>query len=222
MMAYETMQRFFEAIREGRAAEYRHGDIYEQLVRYRFDEALGSTFPRFRSRIGEARWTKLLRRFIASGSAHSPFVWQMASDFRQSVQKGIDRPLRHLLWFEWQEVALTRLTMPKRRKIAKVDFSKRYRLGKRARLKKLVCDVSDEDNRQIGVYWTLVWQTFSGESAWMRLTPFMGELLAACDGKNRLGKTVGTISPRFRIRPGDARDILKEGLLPLLASNIVV
>ncbi len=215
----QELARFFEAVRKGEADAWKNGEIYEKLLFYRFDEALSGTFPRFRQRVGEKEWRKLLHGFMTSDASHSPFVWQMPGDFRRYAKKRVGRKLRHLLWFEWQEVAVTRILMPETKE-KEPDFDAHYRMGEAVKLKRLTVDVSGHERK--GRFWTLVWQQPDGRSAWMQLTPFMARLLGRCDGKAPLMHHVKRLCRRYKVKQKAARRILKKSLKPLLNAQILV
>ena len=215
----QELARFFEAVRKGEADEWRNGEIYEKLLFYRFDEALGGTFPRFRRRVGEKNWRKLLRGFMASNGPRAPFVWQMSGDFRRYAKRRVGRKLRHLLWFEWHEVAVTRIPLPEIEEKAP-DFDACYRMGEAVKLKRLSVDVSGHERK--GRFWTLVWQRPDGTSAWMQLTPFMARLLGRCDGEAPLVRHVKKLCRRYAVKPKAAKSILKTSLKPLLSERILV
>ncbi|BDY12449.1 HvfC/BufC family peptide modification chaperone [Hydrogenimonas cancrithermarum] len=218
----EIQERFFKSVRSAQTDAYTNGDIYEKLIFYRFDETLRAAYPLFRAQLSEKKWEKLVKAFIASGP-ESPFMWKMPKAFRRfAVSKMKKRKwLKDLLRFEWTLIALTMVPCKKPR-ARKVDFSKRYRLGRCARIEELKYPVMYGRFKPEGSYRVAIYQTPLGGVAWMALTPFMGDLLERCDGKRPLGKIVKQLSKTYGLCVEDAEAVLAKGLKRLLKFGVLV
>ena len=221
-MPHETMQRFFEAIREKRACEYRNGDIYEKLLFYHFEEVLAGSFPIFCSRTKERRWRRMVQAFIAS-DPRDPLIWRAAGEFRKFLLKewSLKKRERELLWFEWHSLALTRTDAKTEPFKEERLFAKRWRRSKSARIKKLRYRITEEKGAS-GTWWTLIYTARTGDVSWMELTPFMGELIDRCDGGEPLECIVKPLCRQNGIPLKDVKFALKKGLVPLIEEGVLV
>nr|WP_243748638.1 putative DNA-binding domain-containing protein [Pseudomaricurvus alcaniphilus] len=92
--------------------EDRRLQIYRDLVFNNIEGFLSSGFPVLRSLYDEASWQQLVRDFIASHRAHSPYFLQISEEFLAWLQE--KRQLREtdpafmleLAHYEWVELAL--------------------------------------------------------------------------------------------------------------------
>jgi hypothetical protein len=223
-MEYEkkVLQRFFQSIRQGDAKRYQHGDIYEKLIFYRFEEALLATYPMFHAQMSQKRWKKLIKAFIATETT-TPFIWKMPKKFGKFVHSQMKKPkyLKDLLWYEWMEVELM-MASRKQPKTDKIDFSKPYKIGKSARVRRFSYPVMYGAFKPKGDYWVVMYQSASGDVAWMEVTPFMGELLKRCDGRKPLKQSVKKMAKKYGIDRKDAKAVLEKGLKGFLKEGVLI
>ena len=83
--------------------------VYQKLVFYRFEEIVKTTFVEFCKHISENELEKSIYEFLKN-PPNTPFVWQIANDYRKFVKKQKlfhDRKyLYELLYFDWIEVEI--------------------------------------------------------------------------------------------------------------------
>ncbi|RUM45023.1 MAG: hypothetical protein DSY46_04080 [Hydrogenimonas sp.] len=218
----KVLKHFFKSIRMGDAKEYQHGDIYEKLIFYRFEEVLLATYPMFHTQIGAKRWKKLIKGFIATETT-TPFIWKMPKKFGKFVRSQMKKPkyLKDLLWYEWKEVELMMATR-KRPKTDKIDFSKPYKIGKSASVRRFSYPVMYGAFKPKGDYWIVMYQSASGDVEWIEVTPFMGELIKQCDGQKPLMQCVKKVAKKYGVDSKDAKVVLKKGLKGLLKEGVLV
>ena len=218
-----VLRRFFDTVRAGGRMEYSNADIYRKLIFYRFDETLSALFPLFRRQTGDKKWKKLVEDFIVWGP-QSHYVWKSAGKFRCFLleTKRVGRRHKDLLWFEWHSLALSRLDPIEPSASGKFRFSSSYRLADSVRLKRLRYSIHTDCRKTRGNFWTLLFVTRKGEVSWIETTPFIGELLASCDGGEPLKKVVGPIAKRYGVAYKDAKAILKRPLASFMDEGIIV
>ncbi|WP_353662062.1 DNA-binding domain-containing protein [Hydrogenimonas sp. SS33] len=219
---------FFDAVRGagGNADRFGNAEIYRKLIFYRFEETLSAAYPLFKKEVGKRRWKRWVKGYIAQ-NPETPFMWRMPEGFGKYVRKEMKkkgmkrrRYRRDLLWFEWNEVAA--MMAPSPIKSAKrVDFSRVYRRGESVRMRRLRHPAMLGKREPKAVYPTLVHQTGDGGVAWRILTPFLYELIRACDGKRPLGKIVCSLCRSGDIDEKSARKVLQKGLRAFLKQGVL-
>jgi len=83
--------------------------VYRRLVFNNLRSLLGSGFPVCVRLLGEADWTALVHRYLASHVCRTPLFTELAAEFVQWLQEHDDLPhpaLAELAHYEWVETAL--------------------------------------------------------------------------------------------------------------------
>jgi hypothetical protein len=93
--------------------EARRMKVYSELVYNGIEHSLLTCFPVLRKVLGERRWARLVRAFIAKHRCHSPFFRQIPDEFIQFLQTAwtstADYPkfMLELAHYEWIELVLS-------------------------------------------------------------------------------------------------------------------
>ena len=221
----EILESFFRAIREGDERRFPNAGIYRKLIFYRFDDVLASTYPRFRARLSDKKWERLVHAYIAT-DVRTPYMWEMPREFVRFAPGFVGRRkayLKDLLWYEWIEVELMMTPCGNKRR-KRVKFSRAYRLTECARLKKLRYPVmleEDPEPGEKGEYPLLVYKAPDGSINWRLLTPFLYKLLKRCDGKTPLKTLVCRLAKKYNIDDKEARKVLRKPLEEFLTQGIL-
>lgn len=135
-----TKEEFFAQITGKNRAKIKGTQIYKDLVYERFYEVLSNANPIFLSIVGEVKFGKILRKFIASGYAKSKLIWQLSKEFKNFIKdKKILKKLPFiddLLWLEFSEIKLF-MKDCKNLKTSKFAWENRYKISKKALIKSL-------------------------------------------------------------------------------------
>ncbi|HEX8874736.1 MAG TPA: putative DNA-binding domain-containing protein, partial [Nitrosospira sp.] len=95
-----------------RGIEARGMRIYRKLVYQNIERFLLTCFPVLRKVLGERRWSRLVRGFLAGHHSRSPFFRQIPEEFVQFLQRDGALPATYpefvleLAHYEWIELAL--------------------------------------------------------------------------------------------------------------------
>jgi hypothetical protein len=91
----------------------RRMQVYKSLVYNGIEGSLTSCFPVLKKVLGQRRWPRLVRTFIAKHPCHSPFFYQIPDEFIQFLQTAW-KPTRdypafalELAHYEWIELSLS-------------------------------------------------------------------------------------------------------------------
>lgn len=93
--------------------EARRMKVYSELVYSGIEHSLLICFPVLREVLGERRWARLIRAFIAKHRCHSPFFRQIPDEFLQFLQTAwiattnYPKFMLELAHYEWIELALS-------------------------------------------------------------------------------------------------------------------
>jgi hypothetical protein len=99
-----------------RGIESQRMRIYRRLVYQNIESFLLTCFPVLRKMLGERRWARLVRGFLAGHHSRSPFFRQIPEEFVQFLQSDGAVPatypefLLELAHYEWIELALATST----------------------------------------------------------------------------------------------------------------
>ncbi|WP_121627718.1 HvfC family peptide modification chaperone [Poseidonibacter antarcticus] len=193
--------------------------VYQKLVFYRFEEIVKSTFIEFCKHISEDELEKSIYSFLKNPPS-TPYVWQIANDYRKFVKKQKlfhnRKYLYELLYFDWIEVEIY---MKEYKKIKKKDFSweNGYKLAPSARLKRFDFDIINKDYENTRENFLIIYYDYkSDEVLYREINQFLYVLIKKSNKKESLSKILEILCKENEIDFNEAKEILQEPLQELL------
>ena len=198
--------------------------VYQKLVFYRYEEMVKTTFIEFCKHVSTAELEKSIYSFLQNPPS-TPFVWQIANDYRKFVKKQKlfhDRKyLYELLYFDWIEVEIY---MKEYKKIKKSDFSweQSYKLSPSARLKRFDFDIINKDYESARENFLVIYNDYKSDEVLFReINQFLYVLIKKSNKKESISKTLETLCKENEIDFNEAKEILYEPLKELLSSKAI-
>ena len=193
--------------------------VYQKLVFYRFEEIVKSTFIEFCKYISEDELEKSIYSFLKNPPS-TPYVWQIANDYRKFVKKQKlfhnRKYLYELLYFDWIEVEIY---MKEYKKIKKKNFSweNGYKLAPSARLKRFDFDIINKDYENTRENFLIIYYDYkSNEVLYREINQFLYVLIKKSNKKESISKILEILCKENEIDFNEAKEILQEPLQELL------
>jgi len=193
--------------------------VYQKLVFYRFEEIVKSTFIEFCKYISEDELEKSIYSFLKNPPS-TPYVWQIANDYRKFVKKQKlfhnRKHLYELLYFDWIEVEIY---MKEYKKIKKKDFNweNGYKLAPSARLKRFDFDIINKDYENTRENFLIIYYDYkSNEVLYREINQFLYVLIKKSNKKESISKILEILCKENEIDFNEAKEILQEPLQELL------
>ena len=221
----DVQDRFFDIICEQEKNPTNSAyKVYQKLVFYRFEEIVKTTFIEFCKHISSDELEKSVYAFLKN-PPNTPYVWQIANDYRKFVKKQKlfhDRKyLYELLYFDWIEVEIY---MKEYKKIKKSDFSweNGYKLAPSARLKKFNFDIINKEYENERENFLIIYNDFKNDEVLFReINQFLYVLIKTTNKKESISKTLKLLCEENDIDFEEAKEILYEPLKELLSSKAI-
>eukprot|EP00920_Eleutheroschizon_duboscqi_P023320 GHVT01057986.1.p2 GENE.GHVT01057986.1~~GHVT01057986.1.p2 ORF type:complete len:234 (+),score=3.82 GHVT01057986.1:253-954(+) len=196
--------------------------VYQKLVFYRYEEIVKTTFIEFSKHISEDELKKSIYDFLKNPPS-TPFVWQIANDYRKFVKKQKlfhnKKYLYELLYFDWIEVEIY---MKEYKKIKKPSFSWKdsYILSPSARIKKCDFDIINKDYETRRENFLIIYYDYKIDDVVFReINQFIYELIKRINKKQTLEKVLKSLCKENDINLKEAKEILQEPLKELVLSK---
>jgi len=193
--------------------------VYQKLVFYRFEEIVKSTFIEFCKYISEDELEKSIYSFLKNPPS-TPYVWQIANDYRKFVKKQKlfhnRKYLYELLYFDWIEVEIY---MKEYKEIKKKDFNweNGYKLAPSARLKRFDFDIINKDYENTRENFLIIYYDYkSDEVLYREINQFLYVLIKKSNKKESISKILEILCKENEIDFNEAKEILQEPLQELL------
>ena len=221
----DVQDRFFDIICEQEKNPTNSAyKVYQKLVFYRFEEIVKTTFIEFCKHISSDELEKSVYAFLKN-PPNTPYVWQIANDYRKFVKKQKlfhDRKyLYELLYFDWIEVEIY---MKEYKKIKKKDFSweNEYKLAPSARLKNFNFDIINKEYENERENFLIIYNDFKNDEVLFReINQFLYVLIKTTNKKESISKTLKLLCEENDIDFEEAKEILYEPLKELLSSKAI-
>lgn len=199
--------------------------VYQKLVFYRFEEIIKNTFPEFMKYISEHDLEKSVYEFMKTPPS-TPFVWQIANDYRKFVKKNKifhdKKFLYELLYFDWIEVEVE-MKEYKETKQSKFSWNKSYKLAQSARIKKFKYDIINKDFETKRENYLIIYFNFEqNEVLFREINQFIYVLIQRLNKKESLEKTLKTLCKENDLELQDAKDALEEALKELISQDALL
>ncbi len=221
MLENEIQQRFFDLIRSDKKTG-KSILVYQELVRYRFEEVLLKTFPRSAALLGEKRWNRLIEEFIRTG-ASNPLIWKMPKEFLAFAKKKAKLKIKYLndlLWFEWIEVESAMAT-EKTRASDGFSWEKPAKLGAGTKIKKLNYSVFSDSIKK-GKFYVMFYTDTLGDTYWMEITSFMFDFLRELKNVDSLDEAIKNCAAKYLADFKDSKEIIENTLIEFYDKGIIV
>lgn len=221
----DVQDRFFDIICEQEKNPTNSAyKVYQKLVFYRFEEIVKTTFIEFCKHISSDELEKSVYAFLKN-PPNTPYVWQIANDYRKFVKKQKlfhDRKyLYELLYFDWIEVEIY---MKEYKKLKKKDFSweNGYKLAPSARLKNFNFDIINKEYENERENFLIIYNDFKNDEVLFReINQFLYVLIKTTNKKESISKTLKLLCEENDIDFEEAKEILYEPLKELLSSKAI-
>lgn len=189
--------------------------IYQKLVFYRYEEIINNTFPLFLEHISLKELEETIYTFMQNPPS-TPFVWQIADDYRKMVKKKKlfhDRKyLYELLYFDWIELELL-MKEYKTKKQKEFSWDSSYSLSKSSRIKRFKYDVINANYEEKRENFTVIYYDFSSDEVLFReVNEFLYALLKNLNKKESIKKTLKKLCKQNDIDLNEAMQVLQEPL----------
>lgn len=199
--------------------------IYQKLVFYRYEEIINNTFPLFLKYISAKELEKTLYLFMKNPPT-TPFVWQIANDYRKMVKKNRlfhDRKyLYELLYFDWIELELL-MKEYKVKKQKEFSWDSSYSLSKSSRIKRFKYDIINTNYEEKRENFTVIYYDFSSDEVLFReVNEFLYALLKNLNKKESIKKTLKKLCKQNDIDLNEAIEVLEEPLKELLYNKVIL
>ena len=221
----DVQDRFFDIICEQEKNPTNSAyKVYQKLVFYRFEEIVKTTFIEFCKHISSDELEKSVYAFLKN-PPNTPYVWQIANDYRKFVKKQKlfhDRKyLYELLYFDWIEVEIY---MKEYKKLKKKDFTweNGYKLAPSARLKNFNFDIINKEYENERENFLIIYNDFKNDEVLFReINQFLYVLIKTTNKKESISKTLKLLCEENDIDFEEAKEILYEPLKELLSSKAI-
>mgnify|MGYP003387214428 CR=1 FL=1 len=198
--------------------------VYQKLVFYRFEEIIKSNFVEFCKHISENELENSVYEFLKNPPS-TPYVWQIANDYRKFVKKRKlfnDRKyLYELLYFDWIEVEIY---MKEYKKIKTKVFSwdDSYKLSPSARLKTFNFDIINKDYENKRENFLIIYYDYKSDEVLFReINQFLYVLIKTLNKKQSISNTLEILCKENEIDFNEAKEILLQPLEELLSSKAI-
>lgn len=196
--------------------------VYQKLVYFRYEEIVKTTFIEFSKYISDEELEKSIYEFLKNPPS-TPFVWQIANDYRKFVKKQKlfhnRKYLYELLYFDWIEVEIY---MKEYKKIKKPDFSwvNTYILSASARVKKCKFDIINKNYESLRENFLIIYYDYKSDNVLFReINQFIYELIKRINKKQTLEKVLKSLCKENDIDLNEAKELLGEPLKELVLSK---
>ena len=198
--------------------------VYQKLVFYRFEEIVKSTFIEFCKHISEDELEKSIYAFLKNPPS-TPYVWQIANDYRKFVKKQKlfhDRKyLYELLYFDWIEVEIY-MKEYKEIKVTKFNWDKSYKLSASARLKTFNFDIINKEYENRRENFLIIYFDYESNDVLFReINQFLYVLIKQSNKKQSISSTLEILCKENEIDFEEAKEVLMEPLKELLLAKAI-
>ena len=221
----EVQDRFIDIISEQKENSTNSVyNVYQKLVFYRYEEIVKTTFIEFCKYISEDELEKSIYEFLKNPPS-TPFVWQIANDYRKFVKKQKlfhDRKyLYELLYFDWIEVEIY-MKEYKKIKVKDFDWNKSYKLAPSARLKTFNFDIINKEHESKRENFLIIYYDYKSDEVLFReINQFLYVLIKQSNKKQSILKILEALCIENEIDLEEAKMVLYEPLKELLFSKAI-
>ncbi|MBU3014326.1 putative DNA-binding domain-containing protein [Poseidonibacter lekithochrous] len=221
----DVQNRFFDIISDQKNNPNNSAySVYQKLVFNRYEEIVKSTFIEFSKYVSEHELEKSIYEFLKNPPS-TPFVWQIANDYRKFVKKQKlfhnRKYLYELLYFDWIEVEIY---MKEYKKIKKSKFSwdNSYLLAPWSRIKKCNFDIINKNHETKRENFLIIYYDYKSDDVLFReINQFIYTLIKKANKKESISKTLESLCKENEIDFNEAKEILYEPLKELLLSKAI-
>ncbi len=221
----DVQNRFFDIISDQKnnpnSSAY---NVYQKLVFNRYEEIVKSTFIEFSKYVSEDELEKSIYEFLKNPPS-TPFIWQIANDYRKFVKKQKlfhnRKYLYELLYFDWIEVEIY---MKEYKKIKKPKFSwdNSYFLAPWSRIKKCNFDIINKNHETKRENFLVIYYDYKSDDVLFReINQFIYTLVKDANKKQSISKTLELLCKENEIDFNEAKEILHEPLKELVLSKAI-
>lgn len=219
-------KRFFDIISDQKNNKNNSAyNVYQKLVFNRYEEIVKSTFIEFCKYISKKELEKSIYAFLKN-PPNTPFVWQIANDYRKFVKKQKlfhnRKYLYELLYFDWIEVEIY---MKEYKKIKKPKFSwdNSYFLSPWSRIKKFKFDIINKEYEQKRENFLIIYYDYKSDEVLFReINEFLYVLIKQSNKKYSILETLDFLCKENEIDLQEAKMILEEPLKELVLSKAII
>lgn len=198
--------------------------VYQKLVYMRYYEVIKNSFPLFIEVIKEESLEASIKAFMKN-APKTPFVWQMANDYRKFVKKNRvfddKKYIYELLYYDWIEIELY-MKEYKDMKQKKFSYKNSYKLSKSARIKRFKFDLINKDFTSKRENFLVIYYDFeTNEVVYREINPIIYYLLKKLDKKQTIGNLLKQLCKENDIEFKEAKELLFNPLSELNSNGVI-
>lgn len=198
--------------------------IYQKLVFFRYEEIIKNTFPEYIKYISTKSLHDSIFEFMKNPPS-TPFVWQIANDYRKFVKKAKlfedKKYLYELLYFDWIEVEIM-MKEYKNKKIKEFSWNNSYKLASSARIKKFKYDIINKDFESKRENFLIIYYDFNKDEVLFReINQFIYVLIKNFNKNKTLVQTLKKLCKENDINLEEAKELLSSPLQELISTNTI-
>ena len=219
---------FTDAITGNAPAASKPLQIYEKLLRYRFEEVIDNAFERLKPFYDTPTWRGMIRELIAEGG-ESPYIWHLPDTFRLRLNERETRPYVHeLFWFEWMDIALAKAPRTVSKEAA-LNPARPHRLSPTAAIRILAYPVHRREHDETlerlppGEHPLLLFRHPHDHQVLVtEITPFMHAVLEGLDGERTLDEAILRVARAYGEEEAEVREVILPALEEMFALEILI
>ncbi|WP_419774270.1 putative DNA-binding domain-containing protein [Halarcobacter sp.] len=197
--------------------------VYQKLVYMRYHEVIKNSFPLFIDLVDEKTLVSSIKAFMKD-TPETPFVWQMANDYRKFVKKNKlfddKKYIYELLYYDWIEIELY-MKEYKEKKKKKFSYKNSYKLSKSARIKRFKYDLINKDFASKRENFLVIYYDFETDDiVYREINPIIYYLLKSLNKKQTIGNTLKKLCKENDIDFKEAKEALIEPLSELNSNGV--
>lgn len=199
--------------------------VYQKLVFLRYEEVIKNSFPLFIDLIDEKTLEASIKAFMKD-TPKTPFVWQMANDYRKFVKKNRlfddKKYIYELLYYDYIEIELY-MREYKEKKQKRFSYKNSYKLSKSARIKRFKYDLINKEFTSKRENFLVIYYDFETDDiVYRQINPIIYYLLQDANKKQTIGSFLKKLCKQNDIDYKEAKEALKEPLLELYTNKVFI
>jgi hypothetical protein len=221
MTPYDIQNKFISTLLNDNLIENKNIKIYQELISFRFNEVLKSTFPIFTNYIDTNKLEYLIKEFISYGSK-TPYVWMMALEFKEFLnnQKDITLLEKQILYFELKQITI--YVDNSNIRVSKISYKKSYRLSKNCAIIVNDYDILNQTFNKQKQYILIYKNKLDYQVYHLEISKFLYYFFKYQKGNNSIKKAIYFASKRSNIEYKDAINIAKDTIENFINDGILV
>ncbi len=222
MNPYEIQNSFFTKVIENKDISNKRISIYADLILFRINDAIKSTFPIYVSSISKEELEKQIKKFIIYGSKTS-YVWQIALEFFDFLLKiyGISLLHKQILYFENAQIKI--YVSNKNIMYKKINHKRKYTLSSNAFIQKHDYNITNRSFTKSKTQYYLVYKSIEDYDVYyINISKFLYLFLKKLRNFNTIDDAIKLASKQSNIKYKDAKSISYNTINNFVSTGIIL